>query len=93
MIPSTAARRVDTDAGESRQRARHQALAAGLVDRAGARLDTAPTGRPLGREQRVAEPDRAAADDQQVDVMRVAARPERSAAFSTRIRTREQRTR
>ena len=77
----------DAEVGQRRHRARHQPLAAGLVDDALAGLDDGDVEAGPGGVQGGGQPDRAAAGDEQVTHRRTAPGSVRSAAFSTRIRT------
>ena len=78
------------EAGQVGDGAGHQPLAAGLVDRAGARLAHHDVEAGAGGVQRGGEPDRSAAGDDQVTHGRSPRRTPAAcarAAFSTRIRT------
>lgn len=86
--------RVDPEAGEGLEATGHQALAAGLVDRARPRLEDDGRQTRADGIQRRGEADRAAADDDDVDAHGVApvGAPageaiSRKASFSTRMRT------
>ena len=75
------------EVGQGGDGAGHQPLAAGLVDRAGARLADLDVEAGAGGVQRGGEPDRSAAGDEQVTHLAESPRSVASAAFSTRIRT------
>ena len=78
--------RVHAEGGQVGDGTGHQPLAAGLVDRAGARLADLDVEAGAGGVQRGGQPDRPAAGDHQVTHGR-SPRASQRAAFSTRIRT------
>ncbi len=83
------ARRIDAEAAEDRDRAGHEALAAGLVDQAGTGLEHHRLEPLQARGDRRREPDRAAADDDEVrDHERLSASARDIAASSAGIRNR-----
>ena len=79
--------RVDADPPKPAQGVGHQTLAAGLVDRGGARLDDRDLQPLAGRVDRGHQADRPAADDEDIDHEGCGGNVA-SAWFSTRIRVR-----